>query len=1154
MVRISDLRSCGLNATHSLLAPSDGGHDSAPSGRGQVALTVPPRLRSRYFLILCSPCPLVPTRQRGAFTPGREEARQEVGALVDKYRQVLATGREKGFLEEDVKGKFIVPLLEALGWDVKGLDEVKFEQRTLVGRADFALRLPEERRPHLFLEIKTFELGPDGLDGHTFRGGKKLTFPQQAIQYAWQMQVPWAVLTNFKEIRLYSSYVNPERPREGLVFAVSWERYLDRFDDLWTLSKEAVASGALDAREITRRRETIHEEAPQDLFECRNVLAEDVHRNNPGLPALQVQEAVQRILDRLLVIRVAEDRLILPSETLWKRYNAWHETQIDESALFVRSLKELFRQFDSIYNSKLFAVHFCEDLQVSNRTLAEVLGILYEFNFDLIDADILGSIYEGYLGYVLTEVKGGVRFEKMEKARKRHGVYYTPTYVVEYIVDSTVGRALEGVTAKEAAGLRILDPAVGSGSFLIKAYDRLAAYFEQDRLAAMSKLRNGRTLTDFPEEHPDFIDRGKEILHENLYGVDLDEQAAELASVNLLLKAMRKGEKLPLILDENIRVGNSLVEGDEASLRPYFGDRWNEIEPFNWSREFRRIMESGGFDVVLGNPPYVNVMAIPAAERNYFLSGPYPLAYKRFDLYVLFIDRGLRLLKPGGRLAFIVPKVMLTSPYAVKLRTHLLETCALEEIVDLSPVKVFPHQSVQNIIFVVRKEADERVRMGNLVKLTTVARDADLRRGINGKVEQVPQRIFLSFPEHEFRLVLRKGELLSVAEKMESGTARLGDVYYVNWGLRTGTAEKTRAMIVRNPSAPNAKPLIRGENIVDRYLLQYAGDYILYDTKRLYNPMFPELFEKPKIVIRKITGRGLFASYDDSGYYGFSTIIAALPYASVASAPRARIPKGADQQPTSYDPLFILALLNSKAMRFYYRVRIGDDLCVVPGHVKRLPIPTADAETQRELRGKAEELLRLRRELAEEEPLVSMERVMAGMPRSFDDTLATYVGKLEDRDIEERGALAAVHRVDALSIRATIEGEWLEVHGTYRERGQAMDREGVLRYRLPEPLRTFLYTVLSALNGEELGRGRPIMKVRGVKVPRFDDDHDHNLAIVSDVVTRLRQHQARVRELRSHMAEVEREVDAQVYRLYGLAEGQVATIESQTTGSLQVQV
>jgi hypothetical protein len=172
--------------------------------------------------------------------------------------------------------------------------------------------------------------------------------------------------------------------------------------------------------------------------------------------------------------------------------------------------------------------------------------------------------------------------------------------------------------------------------------------------------------------------------------------------------------------------------------------------------------------------------------------------------------------------------------------------------------------------------------------------------------------------------------------------------------------------------------MIRGESIVDRYLLEWGGEYLTYDRKQLYNPLFPECLDPPKIVIRKISGRrGLFASYDPEGYYPFSTVIIVLPYSAVAAVKQARTPGGAAERSKSFDLRYLLAVLNSRAMRYYFDVMITDGLGVVPQQVNRLPIPKAPAEIQSRLAGLSEKLLASRRELAEEERVAQFRRVVS---------------------------------------------------------------------------------------------------------------------------------------------------------------------------------
>jgi len=1074
-----------------------------------------------------------------------------VASLVEKYRAEEARGKLSEYNEASVRVRFINPLLRALGWDIEGPDEVSVEDHLLSGFSDYALKLPGERRPKLFVEAKRFELGPQGLDGHTERGGRKVSFPQQAINYAWQTQAGWSVLTNFKETRLYSAYIDPKHPETGLVFQIPIEDYESKFEDLWSISKDSVASGALDELPRQRARETIQIEAPSALFECRGDIAQDIHRLNPERSVSQVQSAAQRILDRLIVMRVAEDRKILPSESLWKLYSAWKETQIDPSALFVASLRHQFGQFDRIYNSEMFAPgHVCDEVAIGNAVAQSVLERLYEYNFNLIDADILGSIYEGYLGFVLTEEKGELLFRKEEGKRKSHGVYYTPTFVVDYIVDRTLGLDLKEVGPDRVGELRVLDPACGSGSFLIKAFDRLVDDYAKRNLAARAMAKGRRTVEDHEGRPEEIYGYRERILRDNLYGVDQDGQAAEIASINLMLKALQKGQKLPLILRENIRVGNSLITGSEAELRPYFGDEWADKKPFNWLDQFP-FLNDGGFDVIIGNPPYVDSKAIEPHEREYFHDAkggralPFPTAYKKTDLYVLFIELGLRLLRPGGRLAFIIPDRFLYSPYGTRLRELILNSCAIEEIVDLTSIRVFPHQSVWNVILVLRKEPDAKVRDSNMVRIGVVPEGFPILEGIPEPSLSMAQSEFRAVPDFQFRLQLREAPVRDIVHKIERVGTRLGDIYYVNWGLRTGTDEKTARLITTDGRHPLAKRLIRGENIVDRYLLEWGGQYVTYAPAELVNPLFPEVLNAPKIVIRKISGsRGLFASYDPEGFYPFSTIILALPFSALEGVERARTPEGAVDKSRSFDPLFVLGVVNSLAAKFYFDVMVTDGLSVAPDQVRQLPIPQASMEVRNQVGHHVSNLLRLRKELREEERLASFRHVVSTRVRTGEDDLGHYFNRLGESGLSIGNRLDGVSKARDVTVTPELQGDALVLRVKFQEGRPPKQRAGEIVSRFGPTMNRYLALVLEDREKPTVGAGRLMSKIRAVPVPRFDSDWDAHLKVVEEIVSTIEGHEASARKLRSDIAAEEQQIDSEVFRLYGLNQSEVAAIAS----------
>lgn len=866
--------------------------------------------------------------------------------LVEKYRLVLKNRREDEFDEEDVKNKFLNPLLEALGWDVRGLDEVKFEQKTLKGRTDFGLKIKPEGKPVLFIEAKSFD---ESLDGYRKIRGEKQTYPEQAIDDAWSMKVDWVVLTNFKKLRLYYSHV--KKPEDGLQFELKFKDFLSEegIEKLNTLTKESVKSGSLQKYEVRRTRENVNTEFVNDLYSMRKTLAGSINKNN-DISKEELRESVQRILDRLVVIRVAEDREILHRESLHKMVETWETTSIDPSVrTLMRDLKNLFRDFDSVYNSKLFEEHMCETLEIDNHAVKEIINSLYDYNFDLINADVLGEMYEDYIGHILKEKGEGVDIKEDHQTRKKSGIYYTPSYVVDFLVNHTVGKLIrENSEPGEVSDVNVLDPACGSGSFLIKAFDYFKDYYDEYNQKVRNEARKSGTLGSY-----DMVkDIEKKILSENLYGVDLDEQAAEIASVNLMLKGLRKNEKLPLLLGENLRIGNSLISRSIEEIEDYF-DRPEEKKPLEWEDQFSGVFEENeGFDVVIGNPPYINVNNLPDEERDYLMnSGEFETAMKRFDIYLGFIERGIQLLEEGGRLGFIIPHPFLNQDYAEGLRKYILDTCCIETIVDLSDFEVFRDPNVRNILLIIRKESNEETRNENNIDVIEQEKDPSISARIEGKNFSIPQKVYKETYENMFRLDLTE-KTLSLLEKIDDKSFRLGRILVASWGAR-GSPIKDFHLDEKINS--KCKKMIKGENI-GRYSIDYAGKWFLYDQDKLYRPAFPELFENKKLIISKVTGKeGLISAYDDNEYYTDDSLCCCVPKFNLKDKDEAFFGRHKIdmndkdvQSSKKYDLKFILGIVNSKLTNFYFKTMLGYELNVYPESIEQLPVPEIDFQTSSE--------------------------------------------------------------------------------------------------------------------------------------------------------------------------------------------------------------
>ena len=385
-------------------------------------------------------------------------ARGKVKALVDKYTQIASDQkRYKNYNEEETKKKFIEPLFEALGWDLDVLDEVSLEEKVSKGRVDYGFRI--NNIPKFFLEAKKLRANLDDAK-----------FIKQAIDYSWNKGCTWAVLTDFEGIKIFNAEVCATDYTQHLFTEIKWTEFLDRFDDLWLLSKEGFALGLLDklAEKWGKKFRRIHldKQLLDDITLFRGILSANVSQLNKQkrLTKEHLDEAIQRILNRLIFIRYCEDKE-LEEKQLISNLRVW-----ETKGRVIQHIRELFRYYDRRYNSKIFAQHLCDELEIDNEILHDVIYGLYypkdapfSYDFSAIESDVLGNIYEQYLGHILKKTKKKAKLTASAIKRKQKGIYYTPSYIVDYIVRNSVGKLLENKKVKPEK-IRIVDPACGSGS------------------------------------------------------------------------------------------------------------------------------------------------------------------------------------------------------------------------------------------------------------------------------------------------------------------------------------------------------------------------------------------------------------------------------------------------------------------------------------------------------------------------------------------------------------------------------------------------------------------------------------------------------------------------------------------------------------------
>lgn len=788
-----------------------------------------------------------------------EIAREEIRRLVEKYEDLTREGKVRLYNEEMTKKDFILPFFRALGWNTEDSREVSAEEKVSKGRVDYCFRI--NGIPKFFLEAKALK---EDLD--------KSEFIEQAINYAWHKGCIWAVLTDFESLKIFNAEWKTASLSQSLLKEIPYTQYLDRLDEIWLLSRESFEQGLID-REAERwgkrtKKTSVDKQLLADFTRFRELLSKNITKLNEGknLSEDELDESVQRILDRLIFIRSCEDRELEPKNLI----ASCREWQSKGKGQLIIGLRKIFEYFDERYNSAIFARHLCDDLDIDNNILYEIIEGLYYtkdksvyYDFSAIEADVLGSIYEQYLGHLLRKTEKRAKVKESHAHRKEQGIYYTPTYIVDYIVRNTLGEVLKDKKREEVKKIRVLDPACGSGSFLIKVFDVLSEYYAEHEKRCSDKQTN-------------MISPKAEILKNNIFGVDLDKQAVEIAQLNLFLKVAEKGTLLPR-LENNIKCGNSLIDNPLIA-----GDK-----AFKWEEEFKEIMQEGGFDVVVGNPPYVRVDALREEDKA-FWKNKFFSCYGKYDIYYLFIESAFFWLKEGGVCGFIVPNKFCAASSAKRLREIIVNNSRCGTIVSVSRLEVFKDAANYPVCLILRKEKSFKgIRIYSASKLEDFHKQNFCGYYLLKKnLKALPSQVFpLNISQEHFNLVMR---LLKENEKL---------FYYlkISEGLRIPSQ-------LENKGASFFEIVKQFQ--LERYKLCYKGSYLSKSNLRKVISPFSERYEnifKDKILIAE-DALTITATIDDRG----------------------RIPQGGIYFGTSVRenmPLkYLLALLNSKLLSFSYKV------------------------------------------------------------------------------------------------------------------------------------------------------------------------------------------------------------------------------------------
>jgi type I restriction-modification system DNA methylase subunit len=888
-------------------------------------------------------------------------APQTVLTLVENFERNLDAYRSGKYNETQVRRDFIDPMFKALGWDMdnsagyaEAYRDVIHEDAIKIGNStkapDYSFRIGGQRK--FFLEAKKPSVN--------IKDDVEPAF--QLRRYAWSAKLPLSIVTDFEEFAIYDCRQKPDKgdkASKARLFYCTFRDYAEKWDEIAAIfSKDAVLKGSFDKyasgskgkrgtsevdsafleeiegwRDLLARNIALRNSAPVGAPPGRDSRAASAGSGqashapteNPcGLSQRELNFAVQQTIDRIIFLRICEDRGIEPYGRLMALQNGVN--------VYDR-LREIFRDADDRYNSGLF--HFKREkgraevpdeltlnLEIDDKPLKEIFKNLYypdcPYEFSVLGADILGSVYEQFLGKVIRLTAGNrAVVEDKPEVKKAGGVFYTPAYIVRYIVQHTVGKLLEGKASKQAAGLTILDPACGSGSFLIGAYQYLLdwylARYVEEGAEKLSKGKEARLRPFAQKEWRLTTSEKKRILLEHIYGVDIDAQAVEVTKLSLLLKVLEGESDQTLTsqmklfhervlpdLDRNIQCGNSLIgpdfyEGqldldDEAAQR---------INVFDWQTAFPQIFKAGGFDAVIGNPPYRMLQPNNTEEPilNY-LRNNYIAAEFKIELFHLFLQRGVSLLKEGGFHGHIVPTTVLNNVYAEKLRKWLMEKCFIENI-SVARGQIFSTADVHTSVIIFRRDSDAKKKSRHEILTTTELSEAFVTKPAG--FSKIQQRRFENLPGHVWNILLNESNA-GLINRFTEQFSPLNAVATINRGLITGDRDK---YFSKHKQSESYVPILAGSD-VQRYLTSISTEFVLFERPDTAGGCWDEKVHLAphKIVVRQI---------------GFK------PTASILTEPIAVTGNiFTVRAETIESELYLLGIINSRLTNFFWKIMFTD--------------------------------------------------------------------------------------------------------------------------------------------------------------------------------------------------------------------------------------
>jgi adenine-specific DNA-methyltransferase len=942
----------------------------------------------------------------------------QLNALISLFSANIAQYKSGQYDEANTRTDFIDKFFALLDWDIsngqgfsESYREVVREDKVKIDGSkkapDYSFRIGGVRK--FFVEAKKPSVNI-----------KDATEPAyQVRRYAYTAKLPLSVLTNFAEFAVYDTRIKPNKNDNAgtaRIFYCAFNQYEQHFDFIsGVFSKDSILKGSFDKYVEENKNKKGTSEVDAELLalveEWRMELAKNIAKNNSALSVYDLNTVVQRIIDRIIFIRIAEDKGIEDENLLFS---------VAKAENVYEKLIHLFAKANAKYNSGLFAgVDWIDKVNIDDKVLSHIIVNLYypdcPYEFSVLPVEILGSIYERFLGKTIRfrTVKGDTHtaiIEEKPEVKKAGGVYYTPQYIVDYIVQNTVGEKIKNKTPQEISDIRILDPACGSGSFLVGAYQYLLDYhldyYTQEK-NIKTALKNEKVYEAAFQSYKLTIEEKQRILTNAIYGVDIDNQAVEVTKLSLYLKLLENEGKeaegwlfrytdktlLPS-LENNIKCGNSLIGTDfyaQPDLELTDDDRI-KVNCFDWEKEFgeigtgdrglgageeRTTNDTGLFDVVIGNPPYETSRSEGISNNiKYYFTNKYKSAEDKFDYYIFFMEQSSNLVKNSGCVGLITPNTYFMKPLSSKIRLFLLENHNINKIVDFN-YGVFKATVMTSIIIY---EKDIKPNKNNKIFVNAKIPDKESLSSLNPII--IKQSDLKKTEGYYFNIYQDK-RFSKIYENIKTKFkyVSLGNLAEIYNGIQTGNNNKYISTVKPNDIW---QKILTGRDI-NRYTKQWGGKYIYYKPEELHSNQRYDIYKTPEKIIIRQTADRIIATYDTEEYFTEATTFIIKQFNKMI------------------DYLCLLGILNSNLFLYFYRNINNEEGRILPQikkkHIFDLPIITGYSNKHKKIVSLVDKMLELKqKETAEENQQLKtmISRQIEGIDKAIDTAVYGLYNLTED--------------------------------------------------------------------------------------------------------------------------------------------------------------